>query len=253
MKLFTMLAIISLTGCNLLDECQPGDIEQCKCGINSYVNYCTMDGFYYDCECYQNNGTPITKEQAKKKEQDGGTMTGGDQESVNFWFPDNLPIRTCDSGEIAIPGFNQCWRVCPAGVNWVNGKCQGYAYYSWYEDVLARCQSYRPDYRIVKMEELVQVLNECYPITFSKNTVNYCSPYLKSAIRNVLQLRNGTNFNTWIGKLEECKDSYGFQGDNCAWVANFNTLNKNIPSSFNFLRAKKQVGNALAGGVCVRE
>jgi hypothetical protein len=212
-----------------------------------------MNGSYNDCECYRNNGDPLTNKEIAEKEQEGGTMTGGNQEDVEDWFPEGAVTRECDEGEIAIPNTSQCWRICPVGANWVNGKCEGYPSYSWYEEIEKTCKSYRPDYRLAKLEEIAWVLTECYPNTFSKVSVNYCSPYLKSVLRNILQLTNGYNFSTWVGELQECKDIYGFQGKNCAWIANFNTLNKDIPSTFNFLRTNKQVGSALSSGICVRE
>jgi len=249
---YLLVTLLLLTGCQLFDECQPGDAQACKCGINSYVNHCTMDNFYYDCNCYQNDGSPITTEQAQEQEDMGGTMSGGNQEDLNSWFTENTAIRTCDTGEIAIPNTNTCLRICPVGMDWVNDECQGHPWFHSYEKILEKCESYRPDYRLMNMDEVVELLDTCYPMTFSKETMNYCSSYLSSPIRNALQLPNDMLFNTWIGEPVVCNDAYGATGAYCSWEAMF-YLKSDLSTEFNLLRSSNSAGSAMASGLCVRE
>lgn len=248
---YLLVMLFLLTGCGILDECKPGDSEACLCGSASYINYCTMDGYYMDCECYQNNGQPITQTQADYYESQTGTATGGDQNALNELYVD-APEGNCEDGEVGIPGTTSCLRICPVGMDWVGDECIGVPYFQTYQFVKDECQKYHPDYRLINMDEMAYLLKECYPSTFSYASTNYCSPYLESPFRYAMKMyTDSPSFSTWVGELVVCDDAYGTIGENCSWSTNLYTKNY-LSTEFNFLRANAQYGSAASGGICVR-
>ena len=241
-----LLAVILLSSCEILDECQPGESQACNCGQNSYVTYCTMDGYFQECNCYINRGNnyEVTVDTMS------GTMTGGNQEAINDLY-DELPQSICNEDEIAIPGKRTCIRICPVGMTMVDGQCTGYPIYQTYNVILNECRKYNADYRIISMDEMSHLLSECYTNTFSVYEHNFCSPYLVSPIRYAMQLPNVSTFSTWIDQMIICDDAYGQIEKNCAWDAKF-YLTTRIDTELNLFRASAQYGSAMSSGICVR-
>lgn len=243
---YLLLITILLTGCNFIDECEPGESEACSCGMNSYMNYCTMDGEFLECNCYYNGGTGYETTVSTE----GGTMTGGDQESLNEVFPTS-PQSNCNNDEVGIPGTTICWRICPAGMDMVNDTCIGYPMYQTYQHIADKCKGYHQNYRLPTMKEINYLIDECYPQTFSVQTTNFCSPYLTSPIRYTMQLPNVATFSTWVDEMVECDDAYGQIDNNCAWDATFYLITQ-LNTEFNLFRASAQYGSAMSSGICIR-
>lgn len=244
---YLIFLLVVLSGCGLLNECEPGDLEPCDCGTNSYQNMCTMDGYFEECNCYVNHEP---QEPPCSIEQNMGTMTGGDQTSLNTVM--NLPAPICNNDEVGIPGTTICWRICPAGMDWVGDTCIGWPIYDSYQVVEDKCKSYDIRYEIADMDATTKLLNECYPAQFSYYTTNYCSSYLEGTIRYVMKIPNSmTYFDTWIGPLVECDDPYGNIGNNCAWFARLYTR-INLSTEFDLLRSSGTFATALASGMCMR-
>jgi len=239
--LFT-LPVILLLGC--FPKCEPGDSEPCHWGVQSYTNLCTVQGHYLDCDCY--NGYP-----SGGGTNNTGSMTGGDQEALNNEFH-GLPDPQCQDGEVGIPGTTLCWRICPVGMDWDGEHCTGYPYLQTYQHVENRCREYNPNYRFPSLDETVRLLDLCFPINFSIQNTNYCSPYLTGAIRFVMQVPNEMYFTTWVGRLVDCDDGYGQIGPYCSWFARFHPTIQ-LDTEFNLLRASPQFGSAMASGMCVRQ
>lgn len=137
-------------------------------------------------------------------------------------------------------------------MDWVGETCIGLPYYESFNFIENTCKTYDIRYQVADMDTVVRLLDECYPVLFSKQTTNYCSPYLEGAIRYAMKIPEMTSFDTWIGPAVECEDSYGNTGPNCAWFGRFYTRIV-LPTEFNLLKSSGTYASALASGICMRK
>lgn len=237
-----IFAAIFIAAC---ENCSVGDTMDCVCDNGTYINYCTPDGYYPQCNCYDNGGNgnnPVD------------TDYNSDSTVIDYYpgceetYQDN-----CAANEILIPCTNLCWAKCLTGMTWNNGQCIGSRFIGSYSQVLAECHKTDTRYRIPELEEVAYLLNQCYPDTFSYTSTNYCSPFTTGAISTVINpISYEPFFTTWVGELEQCTNQYGVTDYSCAWYTRF-YVTSIIDSDFNFLMANGSYGSALAGGMCVRE
>ena len=205
-----------------------------------------MDGYFEDCSCYENHEPQGPSDEVL---QNIGTMTGGDQASLNLVVEGNQQV-SCKDEEVSIPGSTICWRVCPVGMNWLKDTCIGWPYYESFEFIESTCKSYDSRYRIADIDAVVRLLDQCFPIQFSASSTNYCSPYLEGILRYVMKIPDMPYFDSWIGPVVECTDFYGGSGPNCAWFARFHTRTK-LATEFDLFKTGGYQ-SALASGMCIR-
>jgi len=238
--------MLLMAGC--WPECNQDDLKWCHCQKDSHLLQCEADGWWEDCDCYDNGGTGRNPNLPYDSDE-GGT----NYSSFLEYFPNcqESYIDDCNWDEIKIPCTNLCWRRCPAGQEWDGAACTGYPEYLAHETIQDMCKEYNPDYRFPTLEEVTSLTTKCYPGTFDYTSVNYCSPYQESALRFVIDPPWETAFDTWIGQLDWCIDKYGFEKKSCAWIGKF-YIDIKLETEMNWLVGHGGYGSAMSGGMCVR-
>lgn len=255
MKYITTLVLgVTLLGC--IPECEVGDTEACNCLHGGYINYCTPEGYYPECQCYDNGGT------GSSGDNNGGSWppTGNDytpgnteEELLDYFLQcEATYVNDCAEGEIKIPCTTICWRRCLVGMDWYDGGCHGYPDILTHSEIVNHCKQLDQRYRLPSLDEVAYLLNQCYTGTFNPNIANYCSPFQTGAMRFVMDPPWQSFYSSWVGKLDWCEDQYGSATKSCAWFARF-YVNIIMDTDFNWLYANGYAGSALAGGMCVRD
>jgi hypothetical protein len=218
-KIFLLLLLL---GCDT--ECWPGESEGCDCGIRSYINYCTNEGFFPECDCYDNGGPEGPYIDQNK--------------DITFWFDGcNENTNSCRDGEMQIPCTNKCWRICPVGMTWTGSSCAGHPYISLYNQADSQCKLLHHKYRFPKLEEVAELLRFCYTDTFNYKTVNYCSQFQDSVMRFIIAPPYQTHFTAWLHTTDP----------QAAWISRF-YITVPLDTEFDWM----ETGHTAAGGICIR-
>jgi hypothetical protein len=248
-----VISILAFMAYGCFPECEVGDTQACNCPTGGYINYCTPEGEFPDCQCYDNNGNPLGPGSPGWPPTGDNYTPGDTHDELLSYFPwcESTYIDDCSTGEIKIPCTDICWRRCPVGMEWYNGGCHGYPYFGSYQDVLNSCKQIDQRYRLPSLDEVAYLLDQCYTGTFGYYTTNYCSPYQDSAMRFVMDPPWEMFFSSWVGDLEWCIDQYGYTTQSCAWFSRM-YINTILPTEFDWLYANGYAASALSSGMCIR-
>ena len=236
-----------LLGC--YPDCEAGESEACSCGARSYINYCTPDGFYPDCNCYDNGGDGYNPPEGDDS-FDSDYHPGDTSDSLLDYFPEceATYVANCEEDEIKIPCTNLCWRRCPVGMFWQDGHCTGVRLTHFHTVVEDACKQEDQRYRFPTLDEVAYLLSKCYTDTFNYQSTNYCSSYQQSAMRYVMDLPKYVFIDSWVGELDWCEDAYGSITQSCAWYSRLH-VTVIADTEFDWFYADR----VASGGMCVRE
>lgn len=228
---YILWLILFIMGC--WPECQVDEIKWCHCKHNDYILECN-DGWWDECDCYDNGGTGFSTQEEDKYFQD-----------------DCNDVDDCNWDEIKVPCTDICWRICPVGQQWDGTVCIGYSESLAYVTILDRCKALHKDYRFPTLKEFANVTNNCQPDTFNYMQTNYCSPYQTSALSHIIDPSWVHTFDVWLGEMEICTDNYNVEHEACAWIAKL-YIKEVLDTEVNFLVAHGGYGSAMSSGMCVR-